>query len=268
MLNIFGLLKNTPQQISANFTARVIANGGSLTVTEQNAVLSLVTNLQKNGLWDKMKAIYPFVGGSAASCAVNLVNNLYLGTFSSGWTFTSTGGTPSGANTYMLSNAFNPFLLLPQFNTSFSYYSRTNNTSNGAELGIQQNPAAPDNRITSIAYFSGNAQAALNSYPIGTILTPSANTLGLWLINRTSNINMKFFRNGSQIGATNTAVETAALPNAILNFGTLSFNDGINYISTNRQCAFAHASIGLTDSEQLTFYNNIQTFQTALSRQV
>ena len=49
---------------------------------------------------------------------------------------------------------------------------------------------------------------------------------------------MKFFRNGAQIGATNTAVETAALPNAILNFGTLSFNDGINYISTNKAHSF------------------------------
>ena len=55
MLNVFGLLRNTPQQISANFTSRVIANGGSLTTTEQNAVLALVTNLQNNGLWDKIK---------------------------------------------------------------------------------------------------------------------------------------------------------------------------------------------------------------------
>ena len=58
MLNVFGLLRNTPQQISANFTSRVIANGGSLTTTEQNAVLALVTNLQNNGLWDKIKIIY------------------------------------------------------------------------------------------------------------------------------------------------------------------------------------------------------------------
>ena len=268
MLNVFGLLRNTPQQISANFTSRVIANGGSLTTTEQNAVLALVTNLQNNGLWDKIKIIYPFVGGTAASCAVNLVSSNYKATFSSGWTFAAMGGTPTGANTYMLANGFNPFLLLPQFDTSFSYYSRTNNTTNGAEIGIQQNPASPDNRITSIAYFSGNSQAALNSYPTGTIITPSPPTTGLWFINRRTNIDMKFFRNGAQIGATNTAVETAALPNAILNFGTLSFNDGINYISTNKQCAFAHAATGFTDSEQLKFYNNIQTFQTSLSRQV
>lgn len=271
MLNVFGFFKSggiTPAQISADFTARVIANGGSLTTTEQNAILALVTNLQANGTWNKMKIIYPMVGGSAASCAVNLVDSNYLATFSSGWTFSSTGGTPSGANTFMTTNTFNPYVKLTTFDTSFSYYSRTNNTTNGAELGIQENPASPDNRITSIAYFSGNAQAALNSYPTGTILTTTTSRSGLWLISRTSNIDMKFYRNGSQIGTTNTSTETALLPNAIFTFATLSFNDGINYISTNRQCAFAHAGSGMTSAEALTFYNNVQTFQTTLSRQL
>ena len=91
MLNVFGFFKSsgglTPAQISASFTARVIANGGSLTTTEQNAILALVTNLVNNGLWRKMKLIYPFVGGTASSCAVNLVDSNYTATFSSGWTF-------------------------------------------------------------------------------------------------------------------------------------------------------------------------------------
>jgi hypothetical protein len=47
----------SPAVISADFTSRVIANGGSLTTTEQNAILALVTNLVNNGLWGKMKLI-------------------------------------------------------------------------------------------------------------------------------------------------------------------------------------------------------------------
>jgi hypothetical protein len=266
MLNVFGLLKNTPQQISANFTARVIANGGSLTVTEQNAVLALVTNLQKNGLWDKMKAIYPFVGSSAASCAVNLVNNLYLGTFSSGWTFAATGGTPTGANTYMRCNNFNPLTILPQFSTSFSYYSRTNNTFNGADIGCQKNPST--DRVGCTIYFSGSAYADLNDFTNGRIGTVIANTAGLFLMSRESSTLMKFYRKNLQIGSTNTTLMTTALPNAIYAVGAIDFNDGINYSSTNRECAFAHMGVGLTQSEALTFESNVQTFQTSLSRQI
>lgn len=266
MLNVFGLLKNTPQQISANFTARVIANGGTLSGTEQTAILNLVTNLQKNGLWDKLKAVYPFVGGTAASCAVNLVNNLYLGTFSSGWTFSSTGGTPSGANTYMRCNNFNPLTLLPQFNTSFSYYSRTNNTFNGADIGCQKNPST--DRVGFTIYFGGSAYADLNDFTNGRIGAVIANTSGLFLMSRETSTLMKMYRKNLQLGATNTTLMNTALPNAIYSVGAIDFNDGINYSSTNRECAFAHMGTGLTQSEAFTFESNVQTFQTALSRQV
>jgi hypothetical protein len=257
---------SSPAVISADFTARVIANGGSLTVTEQNAILALVTNLQANGTWTKMKAIYPFVGGSAASCAVNLVNSSYIGTFSSGWTFSSTGGTPTGGNTYMRANSFNPFTLLPQFDTSFSYYSRTNNTFNGSDFGCQLNPST--DRVGCSIYFSSTSYADLNNFTTGRIGQASTNTTGLYLMSRETTSLMKFYRNNLQYGATNTTTMTTALPNAIYAVGAIDFNDGINYSSTNRECAFAHMGTSLTSAEALTFYNNVQTFQTSLSRQV
>jgi hypothetical protein len=48
-----------------------------------------------------MKAIYPMVGASAAACAQNLKSSSFTGTFSSGWTFASTGVTPNGTSAYM-----------------------------------------------------------------------------------------------------------------------------------------------------------------------
>ena len=222
--------------------------------------------LATNGTWGKMKAIYPFVGGSAASCAVNLVNNLYLGTFSSGWTFTSTGGVPNGANTYMRTNSFNPSLLLPQYDTSFSYYSRTNNTFNGSDLGCQLNPST--DRVGLSIYFSGSAYADLNNFTTGRIGAVNSDTLGMYVISRESSTLMKMYKNSAQLGITNTTSMTSPLPNGIYAVGAIDFNDGINYSSTNRECAFAHMGTSLTSVEALTFYNNVQTFQTSLSRQV
>jgi hypothetical protein len=263
----FGLIKNTPQQISANYTSRVVANGGTLTTTQQNAVLALVTNLQKSGLWDKMKAIYPFPTNSASACAVNLVNGSYLATFSSGWTFATTGATPTGANTYMKINGFNPSLLLDSYNTSFSYYSRTNNTFNGTDLGCQ-NGISDTTRVALSVYYAGSSYADLNNVTTGRIGAAPSGTLGLFLMSRESSTLMKMYKNSSQLGATDTTLMTSLLPNAIYAVGTIDFNDGTNYSSTNRQCAFSHIGTGLTSSEVSTFYTHVQTYQTALSRQV
>jgi hypothetical protein len=257
----------SPAVISANFTARVIANGGSLTTTEQNAILALVTNLQANGTWNKMKLIYPMVGGTAASCAVNLVDSNYLATFSSGWTFTSTGGAPTGANTFMRAIGFNPSLVLPTNDTCFSYYSRTNNTFNGTDLGCQ-NTTSDLTRVAFSIYFSGSSYADLNDFTNGRIGANPSGTSGLFIMSRESSTLMKMYKRGVQLGATNTASMTSLLPNAIYSVGTLDFNDGINFSSTNRECAFSHVSTSLTSAQALAFDNSVQAFQTALSRQV
>lgn len=256
----------TAAQISADFTARVIANGGSLTITQQNAILALVTNLVNNGLWNKMKIIYPFVGGTAASCAVNLVNSSYTATFSSGWTFTATGATPTGANTFMLANGFNTSLLLSNFDTCFSYYSRTNNTFNGFDFGCQ-NFISDTSRIAASIYYGGLSYYNSNNTTTGQLSVTNSNTSGLYIMSRETNAIQKSYRNSLQVGQ-NLNTMTTPLPNCLYSIGTLNFNDGTNYVSTNRQCAFSHVSSSLTASEALNFYNNVQTFQTSLSRQV
>jgi hypothetical protein len=57
---------------AAAFFQRVTDAGGSLSTTEQDAIFTLVADLKADGIWSKMKAIYPMVGASAAACAQNL----------------------------------------------------------------------------------------------------------------------------------------------------------------------------------------------------
>jgi hypothetical protein len=155
---------------------------------------------------------------------------------------------------------------LPQYDTSFSYYSRTNNTFNGSDIGCQLNPST--DRVGLSIYFAGSAYGDLNDFTNGRIGATNSNTAGLFLMSRESSTLMKMYRNNTQLGATNTTSMTTALPNAIYSVGAIDFNDGINYSSTNRECAFAHMGTSLTSAEEATFYNNIQTFQTALTRNV
>ena len=56
-----------------------------------NAICTLTTSLKNNGLWNKMNAIYPFVGGSATTHKFNLknpadTNAAFRLSFTGGWT--------------------------------------------------------------------------------------------------------------------------------------------------------------------------------------
>ena len=67
-----------------------IIRAGITDNTQKNAIITLVSNLVSAGLWGKMLALYPYVGGTAGSHAVNLVNSLY--------TISWTGGVTHDAN--------------------------------------------------------------------------------------------------------------------------------------------------------------------------
>jgi hypothetical protein len=75
-----------------------------------------------------MKAIYPMVGASAAACAQNLKSASFTGTFTSGWTFASTGATPNGTSAFM-NTTLTPSVSLAANNIHLSYYSRTQSAS-------------------------------------------------------------------------------------------------------------------------------------------
>jgi hypothetical protein len=69
----------------------------------------LVSDLKRFGLWTKIKAFYPFVGGNATSHKFNLKdprdsNDAYRLTFSGGWTHSSMGIKGNNSNTVANTN--------------------------------------------------------------------------------------------------------------------------------------------------------------------
>jgi hypothetical protein len=96
--------------------------------TQQIAINTLTTDLKNAGLWSKMKAIYPFVGGTASTHRWNLkdprnVDAAFRLTFSGGWTHSSTGADPNGTNA-SADTFIRPSSHLNLYNTHLSYYSR------------------------------------------------------------------------------------------------------------------------------------------------
>jgi hypothetical protein len=255
--------KNKIDSDAQAFFNRVTVAGGTLSSAEKTATNKLVLDLKSAGIWSSMKAIYPMVGASASACAQNLKSSSFTGTFSSGWTFASTGVTPNGTSAFMNTNylmsSSNGF---SNNNYHLSYYSRTNNSST-VEMGV--GITSPSNFINLFLRLSGNIGGSQGSRPNFSIAT--ANSLGLGLITGLSSTLGKLFKNGSLL-QTQTQTQTATSEfgvNMIL--GGQFYNGSANDF-TNRQCAFASIGDGLTDTQASALYTNVQTFNTTLSRQV
>jgi hypothetical protein len=246
---------------AAAFFTRVTTAGGTLSVTEQTAVNQLVLDMKSAGIWDSMKAIYPMVGASAAACAQNLKSSSFTGTFSSGWTFASTGATPNGTSAFM-NTGFIQSGNLSVNSQSYSYYSRSN-TSAGTkrEMGLFQGSMLLD--IGVVARYTGNL-----FYPIiGGALYPNASNTdsrGLFIANRTDASNVKGYINGTLVV---NGEQTTANTTISIYLGARNQSGSVNEPS-DRECSFAHCGDGLTDPQAASLYTAVQTFQTTLNRQV
>jgi len=263
-----GIIASSILQVDADWLAyynRVVTAGGSLTTTEQNATKTLVADLKSAGIWTPMKAIYPMVGASAAACAQNLKSASFTGTFTSGWTFASTGVTPNGTSAY-----FNTTLIpngnLTGSSTHVSYYSRTNTTTNaGVETGTWN--TAYSSGIEMALNRSGvGSYVRINSGTVGQIVLTGQNSQAFFIGSRTASNSIKYYRNSTTIG-TDTNSATINLSNFNTYFGA-SNDFGTAATFSTKECAFASIGDGLTDTQASNFYTAVQAFQTTLSRQV
>ena len=231
--------------------------------TITSAINTLVLDLKANNLWTKMKAIYPIVGGSASSHAVNLKTpGTYNLTFSTGWTHASTGMTPNGTSAYA-DTSFITNLLTANSN-HLGIYVRTNQVANAVPIGSYTN--TPTNKLFQLNISTGAGTYYYSGDTTTEVTTSIADSKGFFVGTRTAINNRKIFRNGSSIASQTTSVSTDY--NNISNFiGARNFNGTANTY-TSQQIAFSSIGDGLTDAEAANFYTAVQAYQTTLSRNV
>jgi hypothetical protein len=241
------------------FFARVTAAGGSLTATEKSAVNTLVVSMKANSIWTPMKAIYPMVGASAAACAQNLKSSSFTGTFSSGWTFASTGVTGNGTSAYMNTN-LNPSTNLTLNSSHLSFYSRTNSNGTEVEMGSETAPngSVLEIRTVGVTYYKVNSGATYITYT-------DSDSRGFYLANRTASNVINGWKNSTKVATGTTS--SSSLSSANIFLGSLS-QSGTPIYFTTKQCALASIGDGLNDTQASDFYTAVQAFQTTLSRQV
>jgi hypothetical protein len=258
---------NKPVGITYDADAQAFITASGISGTEATATNQLVIDLKAANIWTKFKSIYPVVGGSASSHAVNLKQpGTFNLSFATGWTHSSTGMTPNGA-TYANTNII-PSISLSLNSLHISFYSRTNANPGGIMSGAINTSQGCAIQASVYGTNNGSIFDSYNStLGAGRLLGSNvADSRGFAVFSRSSSSSSKIFWNSVQNGAITTT--GGALPNTYSMFIGARNQDGTGSTFDNRQCAFASIGDGLTDAEALSFYNAVQTYQTTLGRQV
>jgi hypothetical protein len=232
--------------------------------TISSSINKLVVDLKSAGVWTKMKAIYPMVGGTASTHKWNLKDPRDLDAafrlqFNGGWTHSANGALPNGTNGYA-DTFLTPSTTLSQNSTNISVYSRTNTSNPGSDIG-SSNLLFGNGLYITPSHTNGSFYARVNGNNIQFL---NYNSLGYFIGTRTNSNVAKVFINNT-LRATDTLSSTG-LSNFTLNISAL--NVGGTRTFSNRQIAFATIGDGLTDTEAANLYTAVQAFQTTLNRQV
>lgn len=254
----------------ANTEAKGFLDSAGITdPTIAKAVDELVTDLKVYGIWTKMKAIYPMVGGTADTHKWNLKDPRNLDAafrlnFVGGWTHSSTGALPNGTTGYA-DTYFSPSANLTYNSAHISYYSRTNiETLGSSTIGSSDNL---NNELRLILRRPTNTGFFISTDNTNGLLTYTIdNSQGLF-IGVANGVNVrKLFRNGTALTPSSAAARGSGVwPNVNIVLGARRSTTNIVEFD-DKECSFSSIGDGLTDTEAANLYTAVQKFQTTLGR--
>ena len=251
---------------AAAFLADLITTGGTADATISAATNTLFTELKNTGIYSKLLAFYPMLGGTRYSTGLN--GNRTNSAYDIDWynqiniIFDASGATGNGigtgGNTKLLPTNFT------QGNRHMSFYSNGDRgvTTAGYELGGGN---GADNMI-AVSYGATTGYFAFGSYKT----YANTDTTGFYytqLSGASSPYDMVGYKNGTQvINTTSSDSYNPTIYMSVLcdNRATApSFN---RLESSDKRCAWASYGDALTPTEISDFENIINTFQTTLNR--
>ena len=238
---------------------------GITDATISSAINKLVGDLKGYGIWSKMIAIYPFVGGTATTHKYNLVNPqdtdaAFRLTFGSGITHNANGITTSGvgaARTYIVAG--------------------TNTTNTDISAGLYSRTSANDSAYDTAAGPGGGSTAFTMSIRISDkfehkngqgSLSSQANTDGQGFYQSTRVSSTQYFTLKNSSSTTYNVSVGSSYVGQFYVGGRGQTATGPADSFSSRNYAFAYYGEGLTSAEAGNYYTAVQAFQTSLSRQV
>jgi hypothetical protein len=247
----------------------LFAGGTGITATVSGATNTLFTELKSCGIYSKLTAFYPFLGGVANSTAINAKDpSLYFVQWFGGLTHNMSGVTGNGTNGY--GNTLIPNTGFTNNSIHQTIFQNTENTPLDTEeilagigsteptfqIGTNFTSGSPDGWFYRIGR---NAVAVRGTY--------SGSVADCYTITRNGNNNEVLYKGGvllnSNAGSSYTNSATLRTPYLFnFNLGGAPYSNGY----ANQRLAFATWGSGLDATEALCLYNAIIAFNTTLGR--
>lgn len=247
------------------------------TTTRKNHINTLITSLKTGAtsgtdIWSKLDCFWMMAAADSQAARLNWKKhsggsygydliNISGGTDP---TFTADQGFSGWSSTKLLDTQFNlasPSLGSPnwtQNSACVGVYSRTNSSSaNSYDIGN----ATFGNGIRFISSNSGNVSALGPNDSSLTSFGAVADSLGLHTVDRSSSTLRTAYRHGVAQGTTSSTASGAVLSEA-------PRIGGVSTLISTRELSCVFLGGSLNASEQLDIYNAIQTYMTALGKQV
>ena len=231
---------------------------------------TFVLALKSAAIWNKLHAIYPFVGGTAAKHKWNLkdprdLDAAFRLTFNGSWVHSANGITCNGAE--YADTFFSPSAnFAGATSASLGIYSLTNGSTAGGATPYDMGASdGGDLQATVVIskYSTGSSYYTVGSASYaGSIVNSDGR--GMYLTVRRDGTTTYGYKNGSQVVA---AADTVSLGSSTLYIGASHKGTNPSYYC-GREFAFAVIGGALTGQEALDLYNAVQTLQTSLGRQV
>lgn len=243
-----------------------ISAAGITDATQKSAIQTLVTDLKGYGIWTKMKAIYPFVGGTASTHKWNLkdprdLDAAFRLTFNGGFTHSSTGVQGNGTNNYA-----NTFFTGSNWNSiddqSFGVYIRSD-ISGAAMCDIGGYGNTSDYFLYS-RFTDGRFYIGFNS---SLDFVTNSTSKGFYIGNKISSTLANAWKDGVKQTTTRTANSNTNQLTVSLYLSSYN-GSGVAQFFSSKEYAFAFIGGTLTDTESSNFYTAVNAFNTTLSRNV
>lgn len=245
--------------------ALAFISAATITATTQiMAVNDLVIDLKAFGLWNKMIAVYPIVGGTANSHKFNLKDPRDL---DSAYRLVY-GGTLLHSATGMKGNSLGyadtklaPSAALSLNDAHLSFYAGTEGGLSSFEMGA--GGAVGPYTMLQLKYTNGWFYGDINQTAEDGILNPYK--YGLFTASRTASNDKKLYGQGKVLF--NGTLASSSLTSRTI-YILADNNNGTASFYSSRECRFASIGYGLSVIDTTNLYTAVQKYQGYLNRQV
>ena len=262
--------------------ATFISLSGITNATQITAINNIYKDFKGVGVnnstynfYTRLSAFWLFVGTTTANIKYNgktpSESNAYNLTFSGAApTISSNGCKFNGINNY--ADTLVPQNAISNSANGMSVYFREDSARNEIQMGYLEIPSTYRGTEIGMGYTSGINKKFFggNKYDQNFGATNFTNINGLIRLNRTASNNYKVYRNGSQVESLNyTSFNNTDTKTIVIGGERKSSDGGVQAYSDKTFCyADMMLSNSLSAAEELVYYNCVQAFQTALSRNV